>query len=143
METIIIQRTTTNGIDQASATRDHVEDKPLINCRTVDVNQLMPLKYQWAWEHHVNGCANHWMPSEVPMGKDIETRRVGDRVREAVDLEMAYMAGRRLERIGLPARYGSGNPFPWMSEIIDLGEEKNFFETRVTEYQSAGALSWD
>src|SRR5262249_25270776 len=37
-----------------------------------DVNQLMPIKYKWAWEHYLNGCANHWMPSEVPMAKDIE-----------------------------------------------------------------------
>src|ERR1700733_2240513 len=50
-------------------------EKRLINCNTVDVNQLMPLKYHWAWEHYVNGCANHWMPTEVPMGKDIETWR--------------------------------------------------------------------
>jgi hypothetical protein len=35
------------------------------------------------------------------------------------------------------------NPFPWMAEMIDLKKEKNFFETRVTEYQSGGALSWD
>lgn len=46
--------------------------KSLINCKTVDVNQLMPIKYKWAWEHYINGCANHWMPTEVPMGKDIE-----------------------------------------------------------------------
>ncbi|TQV61889.1 MAG: ribonucleotide-diphosphate reductase subunit beta, partial [Halothiobacillaceae bacterium] len=38
---------------------------------------------------------------------------------------------------------GAGNPFPWMSEVIDLKKEKNFFETRVTEYQTGGALSWD
>ncbi len=55
--------------------RFSAEDKRLINCETVDVNQLMPLKYQWAWEHYKNGCANHWMPSEVPMQKDVETWR--------------------------------------------------------------------
>jgi ribonucleoside-diphosphate reductase beta chain len=54
-----------------------------------------------------------------------------------------YVADRRLERIGLPAQYGSSNPFPWMSETMDLAKEKNFFETRVTEYQSGSALSWD
>ncbi|MGC3966534.1 MAG: ribonucleotide-diphosphate reductase subunit beta [Pirellulales bacterium] len=54
-----------------------------------------------------------------------------------------HIADRRLERIGLPARYAAQNPFPWMSETIDLKKEKNFFETRVTEYQSGGALSWD
>jgi ribonucleoside-diphosphate reductase beta chain len=53
-----------------------------------------------------------------------------------------HIADRRLERIGLAPRYGSKNPFPWMSETIDLGKEKNFFETRVTEYQTGGALSW-
>src|SRR5262249_49876368 len=53
-----------------------------------------------------------------------------------------HIADRRLERIGLTARYGSNNPFPWMSEIIDLGKEKNFFETRVTEYQTGGSLAW-
>lgn len=52
--------------------RFHAVEKRLINCQTVDVNQLMPLKYKWAWEHYLNGCANHWMPTEVPMGKDIE-----------------------------------------------------------------------
>ncbi|MGI8905222.1 MAG: ribonucleotide-diphosphate reductase subunit beta [Candidatus Sumerlaeaceae bacterium] len=54
-----------------------VDAKRLINCNQVDVNQLMPLKYNWAWEHYINGCANHWMPSEVPMGKDIETWKAG------------------------------------------------------------------
>ncbi|KAM9992212.1 hypothetical protein ACTFIY_009655 [Dictyostelium cf. discoideum] len=48
--------------------RVNVDLKRLINCSTVDVNQFMPLKYKWAWEHYLNGCANHWMP----MGKDIE-----------------------------------------------------------------------
>lgn len=52
--------------------RVRVSDKRLINCNAVDVNQLMPLKYKWAWEHYINGCANNWMPTEVPMSKDIE-----------------------------------------------------------------------
>lgn len=56
---------------------------------------------------------------------------------------LEYIADRRLERIGLEKVYGSKNPFPWMSEIIDLKKEKNFFETRVTEYQTAGQLEWD
>jgi ribonucleoside-diphosphate reductase beta chain len=54
-----------------------------------------------------------------------------------------YIADRRLERIGLKPIYKSKNPFPWMSETIDLQKEKNFFETRVTEYQSSGSLSWN
>jgi len=93
-------------------------------------------------------------------------RQIIDNVSEAVDLENAYasdclpngilglnadsihqyiqyIADRRLERIGLPKIFQTRNPFPWMSEVIDLKKEKNFFETRVTEYQSGGMLSWD
>jgi ribonucleoside-diphosphate reductase beta chain len=53
-----------------------------------------------------------------------------------------YIADRRLERIGFPKIYGASNPFPWMSQSTDLSKEKNFFETRVTEYQTAGSLEW-
>src|SRR5215210_2527546 len=61
-------------LDRATATgvRVDVSEKRLINCHAVDVNQLMPLKYRWAWEHYLNGCANNWLPSEVPMQRDIE-----------------------------------------------------------------------
>lgn len=335
--------------------RVDVDKKRLINCKAVDVNQLMPLKYKWAWEHYLNGCANNWLPSEVPMSKDIELWKSNDlsaderhvimrnlgffataeslvgnnivlaifrhitnpearqyllrqafeeavhshtflyiceslnldegelfnmyneipcihekdafqmqltsdvleenfstdtlegaqkflenligyylimeglffysgfvmilsfnrqnkmtgigeqyqyilrdetihlnfgidlineikeenpeiwtpefqksiiaRMQQAVELEIRYaeeclprgilglrasmfrdyvqhIADRRLERIGLRALYGSKNPFPWMSETIDLNKEKNFFETRVTEYQTAANLVW-
>lgn len=53
-----------------------------------------------------------------------------------------HIADRRLEAVGLPVQYGVENPFPWMSEAIDLSKEKNFFETRVTEYKTGGALEW-
>lgn len=335
--------------------RFSADQKRLVNCNAVDVNQLMPLKYKWAWEHYLNGCANNWMPTEVPMAKDIELwksnaltpderlvimrnlgffstaeslvgnnivlaifkhvtnpecrqyllrqgfeeaihthtfhyiveslnlnegeifnmyneipaihrkdsfemqftselidphfstatpaglqrfvrnligyyvimegiffysgfamilsfhrqnkmtgigeqfqyilrdetihlnfgidlingikaenaeiwteefrNEISNLIKEAVELEyqyavdclprgilglnhgmfrdyVQYIADRRLERIGLNAIYGSKTPFPWMSETIDLGKEKNFFETRVTEYQTAGSLSW-
>ena len=330
--------------------------KRLINADAVAVNQLMPLKYEWAWEHYVNGCRNHWQPQEIPMGRDIAQwkgrdltdderhvvlrnlgffstaeslvannlilaifkhvtnpecrqyllrqafeeaihthafhyiveslgldgravftmhrevnsiagkddfemeltqglldpsfttsteagaqrflenlvgyyvimegiffysgfammlsfhrqnrltgigqqfqyilrdesthlnfgidlingivaenpelwtadvrRRLVARIERSVELEVAYaedclprgilglnaglfrdyvrhIADRRLERIGLPTRFGAANPFPWMSETVDLRKEKNFFETRVVEYQSAAGLSWD
>jgi ribonucleoside-diphosphate reductase beta chain len=88
-------------------------------------------------------------------------------IREAVDLEYQYaidtmprgilglnaamfqqylqfIANRRCAQIGLPEQFpGAENPFPWMSELLDLKKEKNFFETRVTEYQTGGALKWD
>ncbi len=54
-----------------------------------------------------------------------------------------YIADRRLERLGLAKRYQRENPFPWMSQSVDLAKEKNFFETRVTEYQLGASLDWD
>ncbi len=62
---------------------------------------------------------------------------------ETIKEYMEYIADRRLERIGLKKVFNSENPFPWMSEIIDLRKEKNFFETRVTEYKNRGELSWE
>ena len=57
---------------------------------------------------------------------------------------LRYVANRRCQQIGLDTLFqGANNPFPWMSEMIDLKKEKNFFETRVTEYQTGGALSWE
>jgi ribonucleoside-diphosphate reductase beta chain len=57
---------------------------------------------------------------------------------------LRYIANRRAVQIGLEALFpDEENPFPWMSEMIDLKKERNFFETRVIEYQSGGALSWD
>ena len=53
-----------------------------------------------------------------------------------------YVADRRLERIRLKKVFDTANPFPWMSQSTDLNKEKNFFETRVTEYQNAGSLVW-
>ncbi len=90
---------------------------------------------------------------------------IAENIKKAVELECAYaddalprgilglrpdvvsqyvrhVADRRLERINLKPVYGDENPFPWMSEIIDLSKEKNFFESRVTEYQQGGSLGW-
>ncbi|HIA70054.1 TPA: ribonucleotide-diphosphate reductase subunit beta, partial [Candidatus Poribacteria bacterium] len=61
---------------------------------------------------------------------------------ESVKQYIEYIADRRLERIRLEKLYDVHNPFPWMSEVMDLRKEKNFFETRVTEYQTGGVLQW-
>lgn len=53
-----------------------------------------------------------------------------------------YNADRRLEGLGLPKLSKvKNNPFAWLDEVIFLKKEKNFFETRVTEYQTSGSLS--
>ena len=51
--------------------RVRVEDKRVIN-GSADVNQLVPFKYRWAWDKYLAGCANHWMPQEINMQRDIE-----------------------------------------------------------------------
>jgi len=57
---------------------------------------------------------------------------------------LQYIANRRCVQIGLSEQYANvTNPFPWMSEMMDLKKEKNFFETRVIEYQTGGSLNWD
>ncbi len=57
---------------------------------------------------------------------------------------LRYIANRRMAQIGLAPIFDQpDNPFPWMSEMVDLKKERNFFETRVIEYQTGGALSWD
>lgn len=53
-----------------------------------------------------------------------------------------YIADRRFDRLGLSKEYNTDTPFPWMAEIIDVSKEKNFFETKVTEYQNSGSLEW-
>ncbi len=68
-----VSNTTTSSAQLAvdsSGGRVRVDDKAMINCRA-DVNQLLPLKYKWAWEKYLAGCNNHWMPTEVSMQADI------------------------------------------------------------------------
>ena len=61
-------------IEGGAARRVAVDDKRIINCRA-DINQLVPIKYNWAWEKYLAGCANHWMPNEISMQRDIEQWR--------------------------------------------------------------------
>ena len=90
---------------------------------------------------------------------------ITEKIKKAVELEKAYVddampngflglnpksvkdyvehiADRRFERLGMSKQYNTENPFPWMSEIMDVAKEKNFFETKVTEYQNSGSLEW-
>src|SRR5471030_3428744 len=50
----------------------------ILNNRTVDVNQLVPIKYKWAWHFYLDACANTWMPTEVSMQRDIEQWKNAD-----------------------------------------------------------------
>ena len=62
--------TTGLGAIDREGGRVSVGEKAMINARA-DVNQLLPLKYHWAWEKYLAGCNNHWMPTEVSMQADI------------------------------------------------------------------------
>lgn len=81
---------------------------------------------------------------EVAYARDTMPRGLLGLNAEMCEEYMHFITNRRCSQLGLPELFpGATNPFPWMSEVIDLKKEKNFFETRVTEYQTGGALSWD
>jgi len=81
---------------------------------------------------------------EIEYARDTMPRGVLGMNAAMMEEYLQFIANRRLVQIGLPEQFlGVENPFPWMSEIMDLRKEKNFFETRVIEYQTGGALTWD
>ncbi len=58
--------------------------------------------------------------------------------------QFRYIANRRARQMGIEEPFpGAQCTLPWLDEQSNLRKEKNFFETRVTEYQTGGALSWD
>ncbi|MCP5190620.1 MAG: ribonucleotide-diphosphate reductase subunit beta [Pseudomonadales bacterium] len=80
---------------------------------------------------------------EIEYARDTMPRGVLGMNAAMMEEYLHFIANRRLSQLGLPEQYpGAQNPFPWMSEIMDLRKEKNFFETRVIEYQTGGALNW-
>ena len=105
-------------------------------------------------------------PASAPVGDGIDPE-IREIFKQAVELEYRYaedtmprgvlglnasmfksylrfICNRRCQQIGLDPLYpNEENPFPWMSEMIDLKKERNFFETRVIEYQTGGALTWE
>jgi ribonucleoside-diphosphate reductase beta chain len=81
---------------------------------------------------------------EIQYARDTMPRGVLGMNAAMMEEYLKFIANRRLTQLGLDEEFtGVSNPFPWMSEIIDLRKEKNFFETRVTEYQVGGALNWE
>ncbi len=81
---------------------------------------------------------------EIAYARDTMPRGVLGMNASMMEEYLQFICNRRLNQVGLPEQFpGAQNPFPWMSEIMDLRKEKNFFETRVIEYQTGGALTWD
>ena len=84
------------------------------------------------------------MELEIEYARDTMPRGVLGMNANMMEEYLNYIANRRLVQLGLQEEFPNAeNPFPWMSEIMDLRKEKNFFETRVIEYQTGGALNWD
>lgn len=111
------------------------------------INQIkMENPHLWtkAFREEINALMREAMELEYRYAEDTLPRGVLGLNAPMFKEYLRYIANRRCQQIGLDILYpGASNPFPWMSEMIDLKKEKNFFETRVTEYQTGGTLSWD
>jgi ribonucleoside-diphosphate reductase beta chain len=114
----------------------------------IDVINQIKLENPHLWDAELQATARHMILDgtrlEIQYARDTMPRGVLGMNANMMEEYLQFIANRRLAQIGLNEEYpGAKNPFPWMSEIMDLKKEKNFFETRVTEYQTGGALSWD
>jgi len=114
----------------------------------IDVINQIKLENPHLWDAEMQETARQMilegMQLEIEYAKDTMPRGILGMNANMMAEYLQFIANRRLAQIGLPEQFaGVKNPFPWMSEIMDLKKEKNFFETRVTEYQTGGALSWD
>jgi ribonucleoside-diphosphate reductase beta chain len=114
----------------------------------VDVINQIKLENPQLWDQEMRDQATLMILEgtelEIQYARDTMPRGVLGMNAAMMEEYLQFIANRRLTQLGLPEQFkGVTNPFPWMSEIMDLRKEKNFFETRVTEYQVGGALSWD
>ena len=114
----------------------------------IDVINQIKLENPHLWDEPMQQLSRQMllegMELEVAYARDTMPRGVLGMNANMMEEYLQFIANRRLAQIGLAEQFpGVKNPFPWMSEIMDLKKEKNFFETRVTEYQTGGALSWD
>lgn len=58
--------------------------------------------------------------------------------------QFRYIANRRARQLGMADPFpGAVCALPWLDEQSNIRKEKNFFETRVTEYQTGSALRWE
>jgi len=111
------------------------------------INQIKaenPHLWTQAFQDEVSGMVRSAAELEAAYGRDTMPNGFLGLSASACEQYMHFIANRRAAQIGLaPVFAPTENPFPWMSEAMDLKKEKNFFETRVIEYQSGGSLGWD
>ncbi len=114
----------------------------------IDMINQIKLENPHLWDEEMQdqaaGMILQGMELEIEYARDTMPRGVLGMNASMMEEYLNYIANRRLVQLGLPEEFpNTENPFPWMSEIMDLRKEKNFFETRVIEYQTGGALNWD
>ena len=114
----------------------------------IDVINQIKIENPHLWDEQMKAEAAQMILEgtelEIQYARDTMPRGVLGMNAAMMEEYLKFIANRRLTQIGLDEEFtGVSNPFPWMSEIIDLRKEKNFFETRVTEYQVGGALNWE
>lgn len=96
------------------------------------------------FEEELTGYIKQAVDLEIAYAEDVLPRGILGLNSEMFVSYMRYIANRRMGGLGFKFEFdGASNPFPWLSETIDLTKQKNFFETKVTEYQNAGALADD
>ena len=114
----------------------------------IDVINQIKIENPHLWDEQMKSDAAQMILEgtelEIQYARDTMPRGVLGMNAAMMEEYLKFIANRRLTQLGLDEEFtGVSNPFPWMSEIIDLRKEKNFFETRVTEYQVGGALNWE
>ncbi len=114
----------------------------------IDMINQIKLENPHLWDDEMQdqaaGMILQGMELEIEYARDTMPRGVLGMNASMMEEYLNYIANRRLVQLGLSEEFPKAeNPFPWMSEIMDLRKEKNFFETRVIEYQTGGALNWD
>jgi len=111
------------------------------------INQIKienPHLWTPGFQAEVRGMLTEACELEVRYARDTMPRGMLGLSAALCEQYMHFITDRRARQIGLAPIFGeTQNPFPWMSEAMDLKKEKNFFETRVTEYQTGGSLDWD
>jgi ribonucleoside-diphosphate reductase beta chain len=111
------------------------------------INQIKaenPHLWSEDFQEEVRGMLRQACELEVAYGRSTMPRGLLGLNAELCEEYMHFITNRRCGQLGLAPVYPPAeNPFPWMSEVMDLGKEKNFFETRVIEYQTGGGLTWD
>jgi ribonucleoside-diphosphate reductase beta chain len=111
------------------------------------INQIKlenPHLWTAGFADEIRGMLGEACELEIAYARDTVPRGMLGLTADACAQYLRFVTDRRARQIGLEPLHGEGeNPFPWMSEAMDLEKEKNFFETRVTDYRSGGALDWD